>query len=255
MSKLRLLIVDDEPLIREAIRNGLATFPEVEVVEECESGRQAIEAIQSHSPDLVLQDVHMQDMTGLDIVSQIGPQRMPAVVFITAYDDYAVKAFDLNAVDYILKPFDEQRLLEGINRARGRIAARNNNSLADQLRALLECKPQTWPERLVVRNGERFEMVPVDSIDWVESANNYAQLYCGPRQHLINESMASLERRLDPAKFARIHRRRIVNISRITFVHPLFGGTYEIELRTGIRLATGCQYRHAIQALIKQQPA
>jgi two-component system, LytTR family, response regulator len=254
MNKLRLLIVDDEPLVRESIRFALATIPHAEVIEECESGRQAIEAIRSHSPDLVLLDVQMQDMTGLDVVSQVGAERMPAVIFITAYDEYAVKAFELNAVDYILKPFDEQRLVEGINRATGRIAASNNNGLADQLRALLESRQQKWPARLVVRNGERFEMVPVESIDWIESANNYAQLYCGPRQHLINETLTSLEGRLDPAKFVRIHRRRIVNISRITVIHSMLGGTYEVELRTGGRLPTGRQYKHAIHALINHQP-
>lgn len=253
MNKLRLLIVEDEPLVREAIRYGLSTLPHIQVVGECESGHEAISSIRSQAPDLVLLDVRMQDMTGLDVVRQIGARSMPPVVFITAYDEYAVKAFELNAVDYILKPFDQHRLVESIDRARERIAARNQHALADQLEALLQAAQRKWAERLVVRNGERFEMVAVDSIDWIESANNYALLYCGPRQHLINETLTSLERRLNPAKFFRIHRRRIVNIFRITVVHSLLGGTYEVELRTGIRLVTGRQYRHAIHALIKQQ--
>ena len=216
MKKLRILIVDDERLVRGAVRHGLAALPQIEIIGECESGLEAIHAIDSQQPDLVLLDVRMQDLTGLDVVRQVRPERMPPVVFITAYDEYAVKAFELNAVDYILKPFDDQRLIESVERARERIAVRDGSLLADQLRALLALKQQKWPERIVVRNGERFEMVSVDSIDWIESANNYAQLHCGSKHHLINETLTSLEERLDPRRFVRIHRRRIVNILRIT---------------------------------------
>ena len=255
MTKLRLLIVDDERLVREAIRYGLAGLPDAEIIAECESGHDAIEVIRSQVPDLVLLDIQMQDMTGLEVIREIGPERMPPVVFITAYDEHAVEAFELNAVDYILKPFDQTRLMESIQRARERISARNDTALADRLRVLLDAKQQGWPERLAVRSGERFDMVPVDSIDWIESANNYAQLHCGPKQHLINETLTNLERRLDPAKFVRVHRGRIVNLSRITVVHPLLGGSYELELRGGARVTTGRQYRHAIHSLIKDQRA
>jgi two-component system, LytTR family, response regulator len=254
MTTLRLLIVDDERLVREAIRNGLTGLRDAEIVGECESGHEAIEAIRSQAPDLVLLDIQLQDMTGLEVIRQFGPEQMPPVVFITAYDEHAVKAFELNAVDYILKPFDQARLLESVQRARERISARNNSALAGQLRALLDRKQREWPERLVVRSGEHFEMVPVDSIDWIESANNYAQLHCGPKEHLINETLTSLERRLDPAKFLRVHRGRIVNLSRIAVVHSLLGGSYELELRGGTRITTGRQYRHAIHSLIKNQP-
>lgn len=251
MTTLRLLIVDDERLVREAIRNGLTGLRDAEIIGECESGQQAIEAIRSQAPDLILLDIHMQDMTGLEVVRQLGPERMPAVVFITAYEEHAVKAFELNAVDYILKPFEKERLVESIQRARERISTRNGHALADRLRALLDGKQQGWPERLVVRNGERYEIVPVDAIDWIESANNYAQLHCGAKLYLINETLTSLERRLEPAKFVRVHRGRVVNLTRIAIVHPLFGGTYELELRGGVHITTGRQYRHAIRALIK----
>lgn len=253
MTTLKLLIVDDEPLVREAIRHGLSALRDAEIIGECESGHDAIEAIRSQAPDLVLLDIQMQDMTGLDVVRRLGPERMPPVVFITAYDEHAVKAFELNAVDYVLKPFDQTRLLASIERARERVSARNNSTLADRLRMLLDAKEPGWPERLVVRNGERFEIVPVDSIDWIESANNYAQLHCGPKEHLINETLTSLEQRLDPTKFVRVHRGRIVNLSRITVVHPLLGGSYELELRGGTRVTSGRQYRHAIHSLIKDQ--
>jgi two-component system, LytTR family, response regulator len=253
MKRLRLLIVDDEPLIREAIRRGLAALPDTEIVGECESGGEAISAIHSRAPDLVLLDIQMPDLTGLEVVHQLGPQHMPPVIFITAYDEFAVKAFELNAVDYILKPFDDERLVASINRARERVAARSNDFLAERLQSLIETQRQKWPERIVVRNGERFDIVVVDSIDWVESANNYVELHCGPKQHLLSETLTSLETRLDPGRFLRIHRCRIVNISRIAVVHALLGGSYELELRGGTRLTSGRQYKDAIRALIKIQ--
>lgn len=254
MNNLRVLIVDDEPLIRAGLRNGLAALSDVEIVGESESGSQAIDAILSQLPDLVLLDVQMQDSTGLDVIQQIGPERMPAVIFVTAYDEYAVKAFELNAVDYLLKPFDDERLRQSIQRARERIIAQERRSIAEQLQSLLNSQRQQWPERLVVRSGERFEFVPIEAIDWIESANNYVQLHCGARKYLLGEALTRLESRLNPGKFVRIHRRRIVNISRIKAVHPLFGGTYEMELHNGTRLGTGRQYRDAIQALIRGSP-
>jgi two-component system, LytTR family, response regulator len=254
VDSLRVLIVDDELLIRRGIRNGLSALDGIEIAGECASGSQAIDAILSHAPDLVLLDVQMNDCTGLDVVRQVGPERMPAVIFVTAYDEYAVKAFELNAVDYLLKPFDEERLRHSIQRARERIAGQKQTSLAEQMQALLDSRPQKWPERIVVRTGERFEFVPVETIDWIESANNYAQLHCKGREYLLGETLTSLESRLDPDRFVRIHRRRLANISRVVAVHPMFGGTYELELQGGFRLATGRQYKDAIQALIKNHP-
>jgi two-component system, LytTR family, response regulator len=251
VNSLRLLIVDDEPLIRTGIRSGLVGVDGLQIVGECGSVGQAIEAIVPARPDLVLLDVQMQDGTGLDIVQQIGPAQMPPVIFITAYDEYAVKAFELNAVDYLLKPFDEERLRRSIERARERIAAEHQSSLAEQLQALLNSKKRKWPERLVVRNGERFDLVSVESIDWIESANNYVLLHCGVKEHLLGETLTNLENRLDPHKFLRIHRGRMVNLSRVIAVHPMLSGTYEMELRGGTRLTTGRQYRESVQRLIR----
>lgn len=251
MHKLRILIVDDEPLIRTGIRNGLSSIDAVEITGECGSGMQAIETILSQKPDVVLLDVQMPDCTGLEVVRRIGVEQMPAVVFVTAYDEYAVKAFELNAVDYLLKPFDEERLRASIERVRQRIAAREQTDLTSRLQALLDSSGQKWPERIVVRNGERFDFVPVDSIDWIESANNYVQLHCAARQHLLGETLTNIERRLDPRKFLRIHRCRIVNLTRIVAVHPMLSGTYEMELRGGVRLTSGRQYKDAVQELIR----
>src|SRR6516164_7927747 len=210
-----------------------------------------MQLLSSQAVDLVLLDVQMRDCTGLDVVERIGPDRMPAVIFVTAYDEYAVKAFELNAVDYLLKPFDDMRLRRSVERAGQRIAALHQTDLAAQLQALLDSRSRKWPERIVVKDGERFDFVSVESIDWIESANNYVQLHCGSRHHLLGESLTNLEGRLNPARFLRIHRGRIVNLSRIEAIHPLMGGTYELELRSGTRLTTGRQYKNQIQTLLR----
>jgi two-component system LytT family response regulator len=251
MSNLRLLVVDDEPLIRDGIRHGLSAIDGIEIIGECDSGARAVEAILASEPDLVLLDVQMPDGTGLDVVRQVGPRRMPAVVFVTAYDEYAVQAFEFNAVDYLLKPFDDERLRSAIERARGRISGVKGTALAEQLQSLIEKQKRQWPERLVVRDGDRFRLVPVDSVDWIESANNYVLLHCGPHQHLMAETLTHLESELNPAKFLRIHRGRIVNRARIAAVRPFLSGTYQLELLGGIRLSSGRQYSDAVRGLFK----
>jgi two-component system, LytTR family, response regulator len=250
-SRLRVLVVDDEALIRQSLCRGLSMRDDIDNVGECESRAQAVAAILARRPDLVLLDVQMHDGTGLDVVEQVGPEQMPAVVFVTAYDDYAVKAFELSAVDYLLKPFDDERLNRSIDRAKKQIVAARAGDLSAQLRSLLESKAERWPDRLTVRTGEHFDLVPVSTIDWIESANNYVQLHCGAKHFLMGETLTSLAERLNPHKFVRVHRGRVVNLSRITAVHPLFSGTYEIELTGGTRIATGRQYREQIQALLK----
>ena len=250
MSKLRLLVVDDEPLIRKGLRNTLSSFPEIEVVGEAGSGKEAIHAISADRPDLVLLDVRMPDCSGLDVVHEVGPKNMPPVIFVTAYDDYAVNAFELNAVDYVLKPFDEARVRESIERARRRISQDNHAVLEQRLEALIESQTKKWADRIVIRNGDRYEFVPSESIVWIESANNYVQLHCGAKQYLLGETLTSLESRLDPTKFVRVHRGRIVNTKRIVAVHPLLSGTYEMELLGGIRITTGRQYKDIVQNLI-----
>jgi two-component system LytT family response regulator len=176
---------------------------------------------------------------------------MPAVIFVTAYDEYAVAAFAFNAVDYLLKPFDDDRLRAAIERARARILGTRDALLTQQLQALLQKREQHWPERLVVRDSDRFRMVPVDTIEWIESANNYVVLHCGPKQYLMGDTLTNLESRLDPEKFLRIHRCRIVNLSRIAAVRPFLSGTYQLELHGGTRLSTGRQHNEAVRALIR----
>jgi two-component system, LytTR family, response regulator len=249
MIDLRLLIVDDEPLIRVGIRNDLAGMPSVQVVGECECVAEAVDAIRSNQLDLVLLDVQLPDGTGFDVIREIGPQRMPAVIFVTAYDKYAIQAFEVNAVDYLLKPFDESRLQESISRARERLS--RPSALIQQLEGLIETHEAEWLQKLVVRSGERFDFVPVDSIDWIESANNYTVPHCHSIDHLFSASLTTLEHRLDPGKFLRVHRCHMVNATRIVAVHTIAGGVFELELRSGVRIRTGRQYGERIRNLLK----
>lgn len=250
MNSLRLLIVDDEPLIRRGIRKDLSETPSVEVIGECECVADAVDAIQSNRPDLVLLDVQLPDGTGFDVVRQVGPERMPAVVFVTAYDKYAIQAFEVHALDYLLKPFDESRLRASIERARERLSA--PSALVRQLEGLIDAHETQWVQRLVVRSGERFDFVPVDSIDWIESANNYTVLHCRSKDYVFNESLSTLEQRLDPSRFCRVHRCHIVNTTRIVAANSLAGGVYELELRGGQRVKTGRQHSDQIRRILKE---
>ncbi len=252
MNNLRLLIVDDEPLIRRGIRTGVARMPGVEVIGECSNGRDAVECILAERPDVVLLDVQMSGLNGLEVVRRVGVERMPLVIFVTAYDEYAVQAFEINAVDYLLKPFDEERLERSVTRARERLAGRDPGALRRQLEALLDAGRPRYPARFVVRNGDRHEFVAVESVEWIEAANNYVVLHCGAKEHLVGETLTVLEGRLDPERFLRVHRGRILNLSRVVAVHSIAGGVFELELRSGLRLSTGRQYRQPVQALLKR---
>ena len=255
MRTLRVLIADDEPLIRLGIRRALEAMPDVAVAGECGAVSDAVAFIERDPPDLVVLDVQMPGGTGLDVVRTLGATRMPPVIFVTAFDAYAVQAFEVNAVDYVLKPFDPERLQAAVERARARVGGDGVHALAARLEALLAAHDNAPPERavdrLVVRSGERFDLVPVDSVDWIESADNYVHLHCGGARHVLGETLTSLERRLDARRFLRIHRSRMVNRSRIVAVHVLLGGAYELELRDGTRLTSGRNYRDAVQKLLR----
>jgi two-component system, LytTR family, response regulator len=246
---LQLLIVDDEPLIRAGIRDGLSAIEDVEIAGECGSVTEAVEALQAREIDLVLLDVELPDGTGFDVIRQVGPGRMPVVVFVTAYDKYAIQAFEVNAIDYLLKPFDQSRLMASIKRVRDRLEG-PAQSLAQRLEALIQAREAQWPQTLVVRNGDRFDFVSVASVDWIEAANNYAVLHCGHAVHTFGETLANLERRLDPGKFVRVHRSVIVNSGRIVAAHAMPGGVFELELRGGARVTTGRQYREKAKKLL-----
>jgi two-component system LytT family response regulator len=249
MKPLRVLIVDDEPAIRTGIRKLLSAMDDVQVSGECQNAAEAVAAIKLNQTDVVLLDIHLPDASGLDVVRSVGPEQMPFVVFVTAYDEHAIEAFELNALDYLLKPFDEDRLQRALDRARERLASDGQQVIA-QLEKLVANYRPAGPERFVVRKTNHYEFVSADSVDWIESADNYIELHCGGKTHLLNETMSGIEQRLDPRKFLRIHRRHIVNTSRILAVHPLVGGTYEIEMQHGVRLTSGRNFTQAVRLLI-----
>lgn len=243
------MIVDDEPVIRAGIREGVSALEDIQVAAECGSVAEAIEALRSYDVDLILLDVELPDGSGFDLIRRVGPERMPAVVFVTAYDKYAIQAFEVNAVDYLLKPFDQSRLVASVKRVKDRMAG-TPQALAQRLEALLQARETHWPQTLVVRNGDRFDFVAVASVDWIEAANNFAVLHCGAVTHLCGEGLSVLEARLEPNKFVRIHRSYIVNSSRISAVHTIPGGGYELELRDGTRLKSGRQHRESVRKLL-----
>jgi two-component system LytT family response regulator len=251
MSDIRLLIVDDEPLIRLGIRSALEKMAGMTVLGECANGAEAVQAIGSMPVNLVLLDVQLPDCTGLELVSQVGAERMPMVIFVTAYDQYAVRAFELNAIDYLLKPFDADRLRSSIERARRRLEADVPSELARRLHELLKRADPGRPERIAVRQSDRYDFVAVDTIDRIESASNFVQLYCAEKTYLISDTMNHMASKLDPKRFLRIHRQHIVNVERVIAIHPIMNGCYELELRSGVRVASGRQYKESIQALMR----
>lgn len=246
---MRVLIVDDEPLIRSGIKRQLSLMRSVEVIGECGSVGEAVGRLAERDVDLVLLDVQLPDGTGFDVIERVGPKSMPPVVFVTAYDTFAIQAFELNAIDYLLKPFDDTRFRLSLDRARTRLS--QSGAFIEQLESLLDARNTRWLQRVVVRNEDRFDLVPVSSIDWIESANNYAVLHCGNKNYLLSETLTNLEQRLDPRHFLRIHRRRIVQLSRVVTLHPLPGGAYDLELSGGLRIPSGRQYRDAIQGVLR----
>jgi two-component system, LytTR family, response regulator len=250
--EMRVVIVDDEPIAREGVRTQLLREPEVQIVAECGDGLEAVETIRELSPDLVFLDVQMPGMDGFEVVQTLGVEAMPAVVFVTAYDKYALQAFEVNAVDYLLKPFDSERFQKAFQRARLEIQRKTAETINEKLVALLESmRPRhRYLERLVVKSGGRIFFLPVSEIDWIESADNYVNLHSGRESHLIRETLTSLETKLNPEEFLRIRHSAIVNVKKIKELHPLFKGEYEIVLHNGVKLTSSRRYRGRLDHLL-----
>jgi two-component system LytT family response regulator len=249
VTKIRTLVVDDEPMARERILSLLTQESDVEVIGECGDGVQAVSVIQQQSPDLVFLDVQMPGCDGFGVIQHIGADRMPTVVFVTAYDEYALKAFEVHALDYLLKPFGKDRFQETLKHAREHLERRRAGDLGRRLLALVhDLKPEPQrPDRLVVKSGGRVFFLRTDEIDWIEAAGNYVRLHLGEESHLFRETMNGMEGRLDGRRFARIHRSRIVNTERIKELQPWFNGEYVVILRNGTRLTLSRGYREKLQ--------
>jgi two-component system LytT family response regulator len=237
-STLRALIVDDEPPARRRLRRLLLEIGGVETVGEAGDAEAMRAALQRHRPDLVLLDIQLPGDSGIDVIAGL-PRPRPHVIFVTAHDAYAVRAFELHAVDYVLKPVSRARLSDSIDRVR-----RAPPASAAAIAAWRESvEAATRPARLPVTSGGRIQLVDVASIDWIESADNYVILHCGARQHLLRETMTRLAGRLDPRRFARIHRSTIVQIDRVDRLEPIARGDWVVRLRDGTQLPMSRTYR------------
>jgi two-component system LytT family response regulator len=252
MTTMRALIVDDEPLARELLRRMLDAHPDVEVVGEAGSGRAALEAVRADAPDLLFLDVQMPGLDGFEVLEALGAERLPQVVFVTAFDQYALRAFEVHALDYLLKPFDEERLARAMERARIHLSAPGRDHDRERILALLDelRGVRRWRERLVIRVGERAFFQPVAEIDWIEADGKYLKVHVGGKHHVIRETMTQLARALDPARFLRISRGAIVNVDRIREIQPWFRGEYMVILRNGAEVPSTRGYRDSLDALL-----
>jgi two-component system, LytTR family, response regulator len=248
---LTTLIVDDEPLAREGLRLMLSQDPEVSAVYEARDGREAIAAIRELQPDLVFLDVQMPEMDGFAVIEKVGAEQMPAVVFVTAHDRYAIQAFEINAIDYLLKPVTRERFGKALERAKARLNSDPADEASRQILSLLEtiASPRRNIKRLAVRSAGKTVFVDVEAVDWMEAAENYVQLHTGQESHLLHVAMNALEKSLDPDLFLRIHRSIIVNIGRIKELRPGPHGEYLITLQDGTRLRSGRTYSNRLKAL------
>lgn len=259
---IRTLIVDDESLARRRLRRLLETERDVEIVGEAASGGEAVEAIRELRPDLMFLDVQMPEMDGFGVIEAVGVDELPAVVFVTAFDQYAVRAFEVQALDYLLKPFDADRLRGTFARARRHVAGNGGqHDQQKQIMALLEtlaaerrepgqpaARPaERTPDRLMIKSSGRVYFVKVSDIDYVEAAGNYVRLHVGKDAHLLRETMNGVETRLDASQFLRIHRSTIVNLDRVKEMQPWFSGEYVVIMKDGTQLKLSRGYRDRLE--------
>ncbi|HEX8071282.1 MAG TPA: response regulator [Pyrinomonadaceae bacterium] len=263
---IRTLIVDDEPLARRNLRVLLERDAEVELLGEATGGAEAVALIERHAPDLVFLDIQMPELDGFDVLAHLTPERMPVVVFVTAFDQYALKAFEYHALDYLLKPFDDARFEKALRQAKLQVEQREIKDLSRRLIALLAeregrsahapeaAPPAAAPQyltRLMLKTGGRIFFLRVEEIDWIGAEDYYVKLHVGRKGHLLRETMNELETKLDPARFVRIHRSSIVNLDRVRELHQHFNGEYVVVLHDGTELKLSRGRREHLQRLIE----
>jgi two-component system LytT family response regulator len=248
---IRVLIIDDEPLGRTIIREMLKNDSEITIVGECANGYEAIESIRDHQPDLIFLDVQMPEISGFEALAALDVPRLPMIIFVTAYEQYAVRAFEVHAVDYLLKPFDSQRFNAALDHAKSQLKRGERDVLGKRILALLEeqrPKP-AYLERVVIKAQGRVFFLKVDEIDWIEAAGNYVSLHVKKESYLLRETISGLAAQLDPARFPRIHRSQIVNLDRVRELRPWSHGEYHVLLHDGQQLTLSRSYREDFQAL------
>jgi two-component system, LytTR family, response regulator len=253
MRPIRTLIVDDEPAARDGMRHLLAADPEIVLAGECSNGREAAAAIRDTAPDLVFLDVQMPGLDGFGVLREVGVDRAPAVVFVTAFDQYALRAFDVNALDYLLKPFTDDRFRQSLERAKQLVRQGRLGDLSRKLAALLDhdepapARPR-YLDRLVVKSGGKVTLLPVGEIEWIDAEGDYVRIHVGKTWHLLRETMKNLEDQLDGARFVRIHRSTIVNLEKVKELQPFFRGEYVVVLHNGTTLKLSRGYRDNLEA-------
>jgi two-component system LytT family response regulator len=258
MREIRALIVDDEPLARRGIRQLLDREPDVTVIGEARNGRDALRALRTLNPDLVFLDVQMPEIDGFEVLRAHGAERMPAVIFVTAFDAFAVRAFDAHAIDYLVKPLREARFAEAVQRARERMRSDDAVALSRQLSALLAAndvtrsEPRPASHRIVVPTSNGDLVLAANEIDWIEADDYYAAVYAGGRRHLIRESLSSLETRLDGARFVRAHRSAIINLDRVRELRSEPSGECVAVLRDGTRVPVSRRRRERVAESIRR---
>jgi two-component system, LytTR family, response regulator len=256
--KVRILIVDDEPLAREGLRTELLSDREIEIVGECANGREAVSFIEEHAPDLILLDVQMPVLDGFAVIEALGAEQMPVVIFVTAHDEYAVRAFEAHALDYLLKPINRRRLHESIERAKKQLSLRKNAGFGRQLTDLLQAlradgrsSPPRYLERVAVKANGRILFLKTADIDWIESEDNYVRLHRKKESYLVRETLSGLADKLAPGKFLRIRRSTLVNIGRVKELRPLFNREYIIVLEDGQQLRSSRRFRKNLDFLLQ----
>ena len=243
---IRTLIIDDVTLARQRLKRCLAADPEIEIVGECDNGAKAVTAIRSLSPDLIFLDVQMPALDGFGVLDSLKNERVPAVIFVTAYNEYAIQAFEVNALDYLLKPVDCERLAKAVKRAKSPLAqTTRGEDLDSRFRAMLEDikTGSKYLKRLTIKLTGRTILLPADEIDWIETHGNYLKVHAGPESHLIRGTMQSLETKLNPEQFVRVHRSVIVNVEKIKEIYPRSNGDQDLVLQNGRQLMLSRNYR------------
>jgi two-component system LytT family response regulator len=250
--KLRTLIVDDELPSRKKIRAFLQDHPEFQVIAECSDGEQAVAAISTHKPDLLFLDVQIPGRNGFEVLDALPAKSCPAVIFVTAFDKYAVRAFEVRALDYLLKPFNKARFSEALHRFRERKSRLKDVDHKQELKeALQEIQRESRDnERISIKSGSRIILLRKGSIEWIEAQGDYVKLHTGKESHMLRETMAAAAERLDPNRFVRIHRSRIVNLDHVREIRPLWGGDYSVLMRDGTELTMSRTYRMNFQSVL-----
>jgi two-component system LytT family response regulator len=262
MKTIRAVIVDDEPFARERVRRLLTEDSEIEIVGEAGDGAEAVSIIREKAPDLIFLDVQMPGKNGFDALAELAPEETPVVIFLTAYDSYAVRAFESAALDYILKPFDEERFQKAVNRAKNQFqqqtkaeSNRNAVKLDDTLSEMGEAFDfaRGFLERVMVKKGGRVFFFKTAEIEWIEAYGNYVRLHFEKATYLLRETITNLETRLDPKKFARVHRSGLVNLERIREMQPVYGGRAKLGLASGANLTVSRRYYQKLSKLFDKE--